>query len=136
MIERPTKDTITVHTYGWYIRQYIKDAKAKGAIPIVVSLIPRNIWREGKVVRNNDTYVLWARQAAEQEGAYFIDLHNMLCDKYDLMGGAMVAPYFYGDHTHTSLAGAQVNAMMVSQGIKQLAGCRLASFVEQKKSEE
>src|SRR5262245_10916128 len=41
----------TVHTYGWYIRKYIADTKAKGATPIVCSLIPRNNWRGGKVNR-------------------------------------------------------------------------------------
>src|SRR5450432_2212168 len=25
----------TVHSYGWYMRKYVNDAKAKGAIPIV-----------------------------------------------------------------------------------------------------
>src|SRR5947208_8845412 len=33
-----------VHTYGWYLRQYIRDAKDAGATPIVLSLVPRNIW--------------------------------------------------------------------------------------------
>jgi rhamnogalacturonan acetylesterase len=32
----------TVCSFGWYIRKYIEDAKAKGATPIVCSLIPRN----------------------------------------------------------------------------------------------
>lgn len=128
MVERPTNDTVTIHTYGWYIRQYIREAREKGAIPVVVSLIPRNDWRDGKVIRNNESYALWAMQAAEQENALFIDLHNLVCDKYDVMGQAMVAPYYYGDHTHTSKAGAQVNAYLVSRGLKQLP-CPLAASV-------
>lgn len=129
MVERPNKDTVTIHTYGWYIRQYIKDAKAKGAIPVVVSLIPRNDWKEGKVIRNNESYALWAKQAAAQENAMFIDLHNLVCDKYDAMGQAFVAPYYFGDHTHTSKAGAQVNAYLVSQALKSLP-CSLAGSVK------
>jgi rhamnogalacturonan acetylesterase len=31
-----------VHTYGWYLRKFIKDAKAKGTKPIVLSMVPRN----------------------------------------------------------------------------------------------
>ena len=34
----------TVHTYGWYIRKYVRETKAKGAIPVVCSLIPRENW--------------------------------------------------------------------------------------------
>lgn len=130
VLEETTRDTITVHTYGWYIRQYITEAKAKGAIPIVISLIPRNDWQDGKIIRHTDTYVGWARQAAEQTGAYFIDLNELVCDQYDAMGPGMVAPYYFGDHTHTSLAGAKTNAWLVSQGIKQLEGCGLANYVK------
>ena len=130
MIETPSKDTITVHTYGWYIRQYVNDAKAKGAIPIVLSLIPRNDWKDDKVIRHDDTYGLWAKQAAEQTGAYFIDLNKLVCDKYDIIGQDIVASLYFGDHTHTSMAGAKINAMLVSQGIKQLKDCRLADYVK------
>ena len=39
----------TVHTYGWYIRQFVKSAKAKGATPIVLSMIPRNIFKNCRI---------------------------------------------------------------------------------------
>ena len=38
-----TGQPVTVHSYGWYLRRYIADTKAKGAIPVVLSPIPRNI---------------------------------------------------------------------------------------------
>ena len=40
----------TVHTYGWYLKQFIADARAKGATPIMCTLIPRKIWKDGKIV--------------------------------------------------------------------------------------
>src|SRR5215213_1945810 len=45
-----------VHSYGWYMRKYIKDTKEKGAIPIVCSPIPRNDWKEDKVIRSKESY--------------------------------------------------------------------------------
>src|SRR5262245_41027320 len=30
-----------VHTYGWYLRKYVTDARAKGVTPIICSPIPR-----------------------------------------------------------------------------------------------
>ncbi|HTI08376.1 MAG TPA: GDSL-type esterase/lipase family protein, partial [Puia sp.] len=45
------KKAETVHTYGWYMRKYVSDTKAKGAIPIICSPIPRDIFVEGKVTR-------------------------------------------------------------------------------------
>jgi len=113
----------TVHTYGWYLRKYIADARAKGATPIVCSLIPRNDWRDGKVVRGqDDTYVAWAREAAEQEGAFFIHLNHIICQQMDPLGedfslGALFRP---DDHTHTITLGAQLNAMCVVSGVKAL----------------
>lgn len=35
---------VTVHTYGWYMRKYIADAKAKGAQVVVLSVTVRDIW--------------------------------------------------------------------------------------------
>ena len=57
-----------VHSYGWYLRKYIADTRAKGATAIVVSQIPRNIWKDGKVGREAERYGGWARAAAEQDG--------------------------------------------------------------------
>ena len=64
-----------VYTYGHYLRQYIRDTKAKGAFPIVCSLIPRNNWKEGKVTRSDSSYAGWAKQVAKEEGVEFIDLN-------------------------------------------------------------
>lgn len=55
-----TGEMVTVHTYGWYLRKYIADVKAKGATPIICSLVPRKIWVDGHIRRNTDTYRGWA----------------------------------------------------------------------------
>ena len=107
-----------VHTYGWYIRKFIRETKAKGATPVVLSMIPRNDWKDGKVLRANENYGKWAREVAEQEGAFFIDLNKITADKYDQWGADKVKDYFYGDHTHTNEAGARINAASVVEGIK------------------
>jgi len=108
----------TVHTYGWYIRKFVRDTKAKGATPIVLSMIPRNEFREGKVLRADKDYGLWAKQIADEEGALFIDLNAITADKYDEWGPERVKTYFPGDHTHTNKEGARVNAASIVDGIK------------------
>lgn len=109
----------TVYSYGSYMRTYIRDTKAKGAIPIVCSPIPRNDWKDGKVLRK-DAYAGWAKQVAQEEGAYFIDVHTIVCDTYDEMGESKVKPYFPVDHTHTNLDGAKLNAALVIHAMKEL----------------
>ncbi len=71
-IESPvTHQPETIHSYGWYMRQYVADAKAKGANVIICSPPPRNLWADGKIARGLDGYAGWARDAAKQSGAYF-----------------------------------------------------------------
>ncbi len=121
-----------VHSYGWYIRQFIKEIKAKGATPIVCSLIPRNRWTDGKVIRSVDGYGLWAEQAATAEGAFFIDLNKQISDHYDSVGQERVATLYFdeGDNTHTNAVGAQINAKRLVEGIKALEGCSLAEYLK------
>ncbi|MDQ6610472.1 MAG: rhamnogalacturonan acetylesterase [Bacteroidota bacterium] len=107
-----------VYTYGYYMRKYIRDAKGKGAIPIVCSPIPRNDWKDGKVTRSTDSYAGWAQQVAKEEGAYFIDLNNLVAAKYEEMGADAVKPFFPGDHTHTNIDGAKLNAQLIVEELK------------------
>jgi hypothetical protein len=119
----------TVHTYGWYMRKYVADAKAKGATPIVLSQIPRNMWKGDKVLRASNDYGKWAAEAAKDQGVPFIDLNERIAARYETMGEEKVKTFFPGDHTHTNQAGARLNAMMVVEGIKGLKDCPLRDFL-------
>ncbi len=107
-----------VHTFGWYFRMFIKDAKAKGATPIVLSMIPHNAFKDGKTKRNDMDYGLWSKQVANQEGVIFIDMNSITADKYDKMGADSVKKLFAPDNTHTNTMGATVNAQSVVDGIR------------------
>ena len=109
-----------VYSFGWYLRKMIDDTREKGATPIIVSLTPRNIWRNGKIERRNDTYGKWYREVAEQTGVEIIDVHNITADKYDKKGEKKVKAYFCKDHTHSSLAGAKENARSVRTGLRKM----------------
>lgn len=120
----------TIHSYGWYMRKYAADAKAKGATTFVLSPIPRNIWMpNGKVARSGADYGLWASQAAKARGASFVDLNAIIADKYDALGAEKVKAFFPGDHTHTSPQGAAFNAACVVEGLKGLKVCPLVAFL-------
>ena len=127
-----TGEPETVHTYGWYLRQFIKEIKAKGATPIVCSLIPRNKWTENEINRSTDDYALWAKQAAEQEGAFFIPLNQLICDHYNTIGQERVtALYFDKDETtHTNAVGAEMNAAILTKAIKSAEGLDLKRFLK------
>lgn len=119
-----------VHTYGWYIKKFIADAKAKGATAIVASMIPRNIFTDGKVARAGNDFGKWAAEAASAGGAYFIDLNAITADKYDAMGPEKVKTFFPGDHTHTNKEGAEINAASVVEGLKKIKDCSLNNYLK------
>jgi lysophospholipase L1-like esterase len=120
-IDNPiTKQHETVHTYGWYLRRFIADSKAKGATPIVCSPVPRKIWKDGKIVRSSDSYQKWAADVASAAGVGFIDLNEIIAARYDALGPEKVEPLFADEHTHTSRAGAELNADCVVQGLRSL----------------
>ena len=109
-----------VHTFGWYMRKFIQDTKAKGATPIVVSLTVRNIWTDGHVERGPGEYGKWSAEIAQAEGTPFIDLTSAIADRYETMGREKVSSFFPQDHTHTSPQGADLNASLVVAGLKSL----------------
>jgi rhamnogalacturonan acetylesterase len=125
-----TKKHEVVHTYGWYMRKYITDAKAKGATPIVLSQIPRNIWKGGKVERVVNSYGGWAGEAAKSAGAFFIDLNEIVAKQYEVIGQEKVGKeYFLTDHTHTTPLAARLNAESIASGLRELKNCPLAKFL-------
>jgi lysophospholipase L1-like esterase len=123
----------TIHTYGWYLKMFAEKAQKKGAEVIIISQIPRNIWNDGKVKRENDNYAGWAKEAANEANAFFIDLHNTVAVKYEKMGHDSVQRFFPGDHTHTNAAGAELNAKTVAELVKNLRGSKLRGYVDRSK---
>lgn len=126
-----TKKHEIVHSYGWYIQKYIKESKSKGAVPIVMSPIPRNDWKDGEVPRNNkDSYGLWAKQVAESESVLFIDLNDKMANAMEQLGEQIITGnYFYKrDHTHTSAKGAVLSSSLIVEGLEK-SECLLKNYL-------
>ena len=130
IVEATGKNEV-VHSYGWYLRKYIGDAKAKGATPIVCSLVPRDRWQNGKVIRSDKDYGKWAREAAEQGGALFIDLNELVAQKYEQIGEKEVGEKLFTekDWTHTTKEGAEITAEVLADAIRTLPACKLKDFL-------
>jgi lysophospholipase L1-like esterase len=131
-IDNPiTKRHEIVHSYGWYLRQFVAQAKEKGAKQVIIcSPIPRNAWKDGKVSRNS-SYASAAKEAAQQAGVFFIDLNELAATRYDQEGEEKVTQTYFPEKevVHTDWAGAVLNASCVVDAIKGLAGCDLAAHL-------
>ena len=123
-----TKKHEVVHTFGWYLREYIDETKAKGGSPIVCSLVPRKIWKDGRIVRDTSTYAGWARTVAETASVPFLDINESIAARYDALGATDVESLFGDEHTHTTRAGAELNAKCVVAALRNLTVDPLAPF--------
>ena len=143
-----TKDTLhvyhldngtyeVVYSFGWYLKKMIDDVREKGAMPILVSLTPRNEWPGGRIERRDDSYGKWYREVVAQTGVEFVDMHNISADFLDKKFSVKKLPkdkdkarekvaaikdkaakYYKKDHTHASKLGAQMNARSMAYGLK------------------
>ena len=116
-----------VHTFGWYLTQFVTDAKAHGATVVICSPIPhKQRWENG---RDFASLAGWDTQVASNTGALFLDLTLVITAAYQQAGRDKVETYFADKGTHTSDLGAQVNAACVIAGLKGLPGNPLRAFL-------
>lgn len=125
--------TETVHTYGWYMRKYIADTRAKGATPILLSLTIRNIWKPGPDgkphIERDMGYDAELKQLAAAEHVAFVDMATVEADRLEAAGPVKTALLFPIDHTHTSSEGAELNAQSVTIALRQ-AHSPLAAYLK------
>jgi lysophospholipase L1-like esterase len=132
-IDNPiTRRKEVVHTYGWYLRKYVADARAKGMTPVILAPVPRCPRRpveRGDVEKS--PYVGWAEEVAKAEKVPFVNLNKLVLARYAGMAPDDVrAKYFTpADGTHTNPAGARLNGACVAEGLRALAGCRLKDYL-------
>ena len=67
-----------------------------------------------------DGYGDWAEQLANAEDVAFVDLEARIADAYDQLGPVKVELLFADPHTHTTAAGAMLNASTDVDGLRGL----------------
>jgi lysophospholipase L1-like esterase len=125
--------TETVHTYGWYLRKYITDTRAKKATPILLTITIRNIWANdadgNPRIERDMGYRDYEYQIAASENVPVIDMATVEADRLDALGPEKTALLFPIDHTHTSAEGAERNAESVAIALRN-ANSPLASYLK------
>jgi lysophospholipase L1-like esterase len=120
------------HTFGWYLRKYIADARAKGATPIVCTLVPRNVWKDSKITRTPNTHADWARQVAKDQNVGLLDLYESIASAYDGLGQEKTTELFADKRVHTGREGAELSAKIVLNQIRTLPGDPLRNTLREK----
>jgi lysophospholipase L1-like esterase len=124
-----TKEKETVHTFGWYLRRYIADIREEEAVPVLCTLVPRNTWKDGKIVRPPESHADWTRAVAAAEKVPLVDLNELIAKKYDALGQEATTALFADKAVHTNWTGAELNALTVVEGLRALSENPLAGHL-------
>ena len=120
VVIKETGEHETVYSYGEYLRRFVRETRALGAHPILMSLTPRHAYvdgQPGRVVRVDQTFGLWAKQIAEELNVPFVDLNDISALKYEKMSPWKFGYHFYLDNIHTSAFGARLNCRSAVDGL-------------------
>jgi rhamnogalacturonan acetylesterase len=111
-----------VHTFGWYLRKYIEDTRAKGATPIVMSLTTRDVWKDGEVEVGVNTYREDSYRVALAAGhTDFVDVSAIIATQYEKLGQEKAFGLFHTkEPVHINTAGAFLDAQCILAGLKGL----------------
>jgi lysophospholipase L1-like esterase len=127
-----TQQPESVHTFGWYMRKFIADTRAKRAIPIIISPTVRNIWTAGKIERGPGLYPKWSEEIARTAGVSYVDLSGAMADQFNRMGAQATGSLYEQDHTHFNAVGADLHARAVLLGLEALPSVPIASWLSAK----
>lgn len=121
------KQQETVFTFGGYTRKFINDVRAKGGIPVLFTLTPRNAYEsDGKTIQRKLTDFTPAIFALGKEmNVPVIDLNDISARKLEAYGPWKTDYHFYLDKIHSSAFGAMMNARSAAEGIALSGDSRL-----------
>jgi lysophospholipase L1-like esterase len=124
----------TVHSFGWYLKQFVAETRAQGATTIICSLTPRKGWgADGKKFnRDNGKHAAWAEQVAKETQTPFVPLSDIIATNYEKLGPKKVETLYVPtpkENLHTGWDGAVVNAGCVIAGLKALPADPLDKFL-------
>ncbi|KAJ3735267.1 SGNH hydrolase [Lentinula guzmanii] len=108
--------TEVIHTFNFYITNAALSLTAKGAIPIISSQTPDNIW-DGNVLAAPSRFVPYAQEVAGNNSLVYIDHYDYVAQAYEALGETTVDTFYPVDHLHTSPTGANVVAEAFVRGL-------------------
>ena len=118
-INKRTNKLDTIYTFGGYTRHFINEVRAKGGIPVLFTLTPRNAYEaDGKTIQRKLSDFTPAIFAIGKEMCVpVIDLNDISAKKLEKYGPWKTDYHFFLDKIHSSAFGAMMNARSAAEGI-------------------
>lgn len=113
---------------------FVDTARQHGAVPVLLTPIPRSVWQNGQLVDMHGDYPDAIRRLAQLKNVPLIDVTVQGTQQLNALGEAIVTPMYMNfeaglypaypdgskDDTHTQRAGAEFYAAIVLDGLRKL----------------
>ena len=129
----------SIADYKAYLANYVKQAKEKGAIPVLISPMVMNAWQNGTMrnvfTETGNDYRGAMQQVATEQKAAFVDLNMKSWNFFKTLDAAYCGRFYYhtypageypnypegsNDGTHFQENGAIAMARWVAEGLKEI----------------
>lgn len=108
----------TVYTFGGYTRRFINEVRAKGGVPVLFTLTPRNAYIENVFIdRKLKDFTPAIKALSKELCVPLIDLNDISATKLEKYGKWKTDYHFYLDKIHSSAFGAMMNARSAAEGV-------------------
>lgn len=110
----PERETDPETTFREFMAQYVAEARANGATPILVTSLTRRNFKDGKIVDTLFPYADAVKKLAADEHVPLVDLHRLSMDYSNRLGPAGNEQLGKTDNTHLSPRGSVLIANLVA----------------------
>ena len=112
-------------TYKEYLAQYIDGARAKDAIPVLITPVARLNYKNNTFVNDFPDYCIAMKQVAQEKNCFIIDLMTKSLDYYKSIGYDQTYKLYLvssngTDYTHFTEEGATQIARLVAEGVREI----------------
>jgi len=127
---------VDIPGYKNFLRMYVKDTKAKGALPILITPVTRNSpWKDGVIGNSHGEYPQAVKDIAKELNVPLIDLTSLSAAFFSIKGKDFVSRNYFmnldsakyeaypkgqKDNTHFQPEGAKEVARLVYEGMKEI----------------
>ena len=117
-------------SYEWYMTSFIKDTKAKGATPILMSCtLGLKAYKNGRFTGSYTEYADACKKLAAKYSVPYVDVNGAMVNYYNSIGYDNAAK-LHIDTTHFNETGAPVIAQLIANAIKSANISGLSNYVK------
>jgi len=127
---------VDIPVYKDFLRMYVKETRAKGGLPILITPVARNYpWKDGKLGSAHGEYPQAVKDVAKELNVPVIDLTSLSADFFTTRGQEYTSKNYFmnldsakyeaypkgqKDNTHFQPEGARAIAYLVYEGLKKI----------------